>query len=712
LLRVFPLASLPLLLLAFAASADLPSIRLDRIYPLGAAAGASIDIEVQGAEFDEVRELKFDHPGIKSQWLKDKKFKVAIDAGVPAGSYDCWAVGRFGVSNPRLFAISRGFTEVEEKEPNDDDATAQVVEINTVINGTSDNSKEDIFKFNAKKNQRITIACNAARLDSPLDAVLAVYSKVGKQIASNSDYDGRDPFIDILAPEDGDYFIHLSDLSFKGGLPYRLVISDKPQLENFFPRAVKVDTEAEIVLLGRNFGPSSIESKWTIQDLALQETKVKVRATKDILSLGKYKFLEHPTSHSVLPTAATCTLDGFQEALVVNNNTIITPPIFVSPHDVTLEVEPNDTPQQAQKLALPAVVSGRFDRERDGDWYLIEPTETGAYSIEVYSERIAGRADPYVFIQDEKGNKVVELDDFGHRINAFDGHLRDPSGVANLNAKMKYHVFVQDRYRRGGARFQYVLAIAKQEFEFHIASMHSQNPGPAGLNIYRGGSAYLNFVIYQRGPTSPITVRAENLPPGVFAQVTVLRDNSKGVMVFHADKQAKDCTVPIKLVASSQRGEVLFEREVRAYTRVSSDANPASSRPMRNQWLAVREAAPFALAMEKTKVEVEAGKKVEMKVKLERHWPDFKSQVTLQALEFPGNIKMTNIVLPADKSEILVSIEVQANAASGEYTLAISGQAQVPFSKDSKETAKPNTLVTQASKPFTIIVNTKEEKKK
>lgn len=161
------------------------------------------------------------------------------------------------------------------------------------------------------------------------------------------------------------------------------------------------------------------------------------------------------------------------------------------------------------------MVSGRFDRERDGDWYVIEPTETGAYSIEVYSERIAGRADPYVFIQDEKGNKVVELDDFGHRMNAFDGHLRDPSGIANLNAKMKYHVFVQDRYRRGGARFQYVLAINKQEFEFHIASMHSLNPGPAGLNIYRGGSAYLNFVIHQRGPTSPITVRAENLPPAL-----------------------------------------------------------------------------------------------------------------------------------------------------------------------------------------------------
>lgn len=80
-------------------------------------------------------------------------------------------------------------------------------------------------------------------------------------------------------------------------------------------------------------------------------------------------------------------------------------------------------------------------------------------------------------------------------------------------------------------------------------------------------------------------------------------------MVFHADKQAKETTVPIKLVASSKRGEVLFEREVRAYTRVSSDANPASSRPMRIQWLAVREAAPFALAMEKQKWRLMLGRR-------------------------------------------------------------------------------------------------------
>src|SRR5205807_1309749 len=118
---------------------------------------------------------------------------------------------------------------------------------------------------------------------------------------------------------------------------------------------------------------------------------------------------------------------------------------------VTAEVEPNDTPEQAQKLTLPTVVSGRFDRERDADWYEFDTTTDGPYSFEVYCERIAGRADPYLVVFDDKGTRVTELDDYGHRTNAFDGHLRDPSGTVNLTGKRKYRVLVQDRYRRGGA---------------------------------------------------------------------------------------------------------------------------------------------------------------------------------------------------------------------------------------------------------------------
>ncbi len=128
-------------------------------------------------------------------------------------------------------------------------------------------------------------------------------------------------------------------------------------------------------------------------------------------------------------------------------------PLLVVDTPVTVEVEPNDDPSKPQTIQLPAVVSGRFDRERDADWYEFEVPENGLFALEVYCERIAGRADPYLVVLDDKGNRVTELDDFGQRMNAFDGHLRDPSGVVNLTGKRRYRVLVQDRYRRGGAAF-------------------------------------------------------------------------------------------------------------------------------------------------------------------------------------------------------------------------------------------------------------------
>jgi hypothetical protein len=102
-------------------------------------------------------------------------------------------------------------------------------------------------------------------------------------------------------------------------------------------------------------------------------------------------------------------------------------PMLVTNDPVTLEIEPNDDSKKPQSIALPAVVCGRFDKERDADWYEFETVEAGNYSFGVYCERIGGRADPYLVVVDDKDNRVNELDDLGPRVNAFDGHLRDPS---------------------------------------------------------------------------------------------------------------------------------------------------------------------------------------------------------------------------------------------------------------------------------------------
>ena len=66
-----------------------------------------MQVEQAGGDTDGVTEMIFDHPGIKSEHVKDNRvFKLTIAGDVPAGTYDCRLVGRFGVSNPRLFQVT------------------------------------------------------------------------------------------------------------------------------------------------------------------------------------------------------------------------------------------------------------------------------------------------------------------------------------------------------------------------------------------------------------------------------------------------------------------------------------------------------------------------------------------------------------------------------------------------------------------------------
>jgi Bacterial pre-peptidase C-terminal domain len=689
---------LSLLLFPAFTFADLPSPRLDRLFPLGAAAGSSVEVEVSGADLDEPKALRFDHAGITAEPLKDRKFKVTIAPNVPEGTYDARLVGKHGISSPRLFAVSHGLTEVLEKEPNDEPATAQAVPVNSAIHGTSDGNKDDVFKFPAKKGQRIVLDCQAGKLDSMLDGTMTLSAADGKLLASNGDYNGRDPLIDFIAPVDGDYFVNVHDLSYRGGHPYRLVITDRRHVDAIFPRAVQAGKPQTMTLYGRNLGPGSKSSTWKIDDLPLEEKEETITVPTEILANGLFRFTDHPTTHSVLPTAATSTLTGLQVHGI---------PMFVTADPITREIEPNDDPKHPQALTLPAVVAGRFDRERDADWYEFETTTDGSYAFEVYCERIAGRADPYLVLLDDKDNRVSELDDFGPRDNAFDGHLRDVSGTVNLSAKKKYRVLVQDRYRRGGARYQYVLTVHKAVPDYYVAVIHAHNPGPGGTTIRKGGAVYLDVIVQRKdGFNGPITIVADGLPKGLHMAATTIPSEGRGSLVFWADADAPDFAGPIQLTSTGVAEKSTLHREVRPYTRVWSSPDMNSSRPTRDLWVAIADTAPFALRPETERIEIVAGQKATMKFYLDRG-PGFSNPVTVAPLNFPGPIKADQVTIAEGKNEITITFDVNIGAKPGDYTLAMRGQAQVAVEGPK---GKANTLVALPSRPIALVVRAAAKK--
>ena len=143
---------------------------------------------------------------------------------------------------------------------------------------------------------------------------------------------------------------------------------------------------------------------------------------------------------------------------------------------------------------------------------------------------------------------------------------------------------------------------------------------------------------------------------------------------------------------------------MRPYTRVWSEANISSSRPTRDLALAVRASAPFALNFTQERVEVTAGQKADLKLHLQRHWKDFSGKVTILPLALPDALRMANAEIAAGGEEATLTVEAPANAAPGEYTITVLGQAQTPYSKDAQAASKPNVLVSLPARPLTLVV--------
>ena len=201
---------------------------ITEIFPPGGTAGESIDPQVKG-------------------WnLKQAKLKIP-DAKRGEGIHLVAADRGDALSNFIPFAMDT-LPELIELEPNNGPENAQPVRLPVILNGRIDGSGDrDVFKFTARKGDTIVTEVVARRLDSPLDSLLKITDANGHIIALNDDYSDpgsgvnthhADSYIMTELPEDGTYFIHLSDTSHKGGSAYTYRLRISPPRPDFALRTV------------------------------------------------------------------------------------------------------------------------------------------------------------------------------------------------------------------------------------------------------------------------------------------------------------------------------------------------------------------------------------------------------------------------------------------------------------------------------------------
>jgi hypothetical protein len=700
---VFSLAAVCLLLLmSQAARAQLPSPRLDRIIPLGGRAGTTVLVHITGKDLDDVKTLHFDHAGLKAEAADANKFKLTIAAATPSGTYEIRAIGKYGISGSRLFAVSHGLTEVPEVKPNNTVEKAQAIPMNAAVNGISEGNGGNFFRFPVKQGERFSIDCQAFRLDSLLRATVNLLTTDGKLLARSRPYFGRiDPFLDFTAAADGQYVVGIHDATYLGDLPFRLIVSNRPQIEQAFPPVVVPGESVELTLFGRNLPGARHAAGSTGAGVTLEEMRIPYTAPRDGIERHLFGFINHPPSPAYNTRGHEIWPPGIPAAL--NPVTLVH-----ASAPVTREQEPNDTPEKAQALRLPTVVCGRFDKPDDVDWFSFSAKSGETIAIDLVCERMGRPGDPVVYVMDESGNEVARFDDHGQNVNALTQTNRDPLGTFTAGADGTYRLLVHERTRQGGPRYLYALRVGPPDPDFYPVVYHESANEPSCPTVRQGGAACYEFCLNRRdGYAGQVTVEAEGLPKGVSCPPIHLGPQTEiASVVFLAAADAPDWAGPVRLKAWGKVGDKRIEREIGGVQRrFSGDGNTnTASRVCREICLAVRSKAPYSLKTSDAKLTVAAGGTLETKVTVKRNWSDFKDKIQLTGLNLPPGFEFSSIDLPADQKEVPVKLTVAPEVPAGLYTVVLRGEAPVTFPPDPAAGDRTSLRIADPATPMTIEV--------
>jgi hypothetical protein len=718
--------------------AGLAPPQLHMLTPRGGKAGTTVEVTVSGFNLDGVDSLLFSQAGIKAELIKtppplktdnknprggrgqprgmrgqqpspDVKFKVTIPAGTALGIHDIRVVGKGGISNPRAFVVG-DLEEVQEKEPNNDVAQAQRVELNTTINGSIANPSDvDYFIFAGKKGQRVVLSCLTTSIASQLPAAIELYDSKDRQLAFNRNYNENDALTDCTLPADGDYFVRLYGFTYTQGGPYlyyRLSITTAPWIDAVFPPMVEPGKKATLTVLGRNLPGGKLDPTVEVDGLPLEKATVTIDVPADPTARQRLAFTGH------IPVKSSA-LDGFTFRL--KNDAGESNPFLLTlaQAPVVLDNAANVTPETAQEVALPCEIAGRIEKKHERGWYTFTANKGDVYSIEAYGDRLGAPVDLFMTLRDAKTKRtIIELDDnpdILNRVQLFTRSDDPPRYRFQVPADGAYQLMVSSREAsvQGGPRDYYRVRITPEQPDFRLVVMPSSQNSPDACVVRQGGHQdYSVFVWRLDGWNGPINLNIESLPEGVTCPPQTIGGGVRETsLVLKAAKEAPPWTGAIKIRGTATINGKTVVREARAATilwPVPPQQNVSTlSRIDREVVLAVRDKAPFNLEAGIDSVVAVHGSKITIPLKLTRLWPDFKAQVRILPLNLPGRIQFQPIILSPGKDEAKLSINVPNNVPPGVYTLVLRGQAQL--TPDRRNRNNQNQL-TQPATPVALTI--------
>ncbi|MDB4532713.1 PPC domain-containing protein [bacterium] len=624
-----------LVLFGFAGTAQAYKPDIVSSTPRGMQRGTTQTVVITGSRLSDSRQIIVDREGINVKSVKPvSASKVEVEFEVPAdsspGLYPIRLVSETGLSNVMMFSVGV-LPNVDEKEPNSEFATPQVIEKNVTVEGAVAREDEDYYVVELKEGESLTAELEGVRIkkgrSNPFfDPYVAILNAERFEMATSDDAPllQQDCLCSMRAPADGKYIIVVRDSSFGGNNDrYRLHVGS-------FPRPIAV------VPAG---GPPGALIDMTF-----------VSATGDAW-IEKVQLPSQP--YEAFP-------------LVVSNDQGVSPsPNFIRVQEMpnVVEQEPNNSFKESTTGTLPGAFCGFVGEPGDVDFFSFEAKKNQTVSIKLFARKILrSELDGVINVYNAAGGRVGGNDDSGGPDSLLDYKI-PADGV--------YHVSVNDHLRNGGPGYAYRLEIQLVQPDLVLTLPDRQRYIATQVNVSQGNHAAVMINATRRGVGGAVDVTGLNLPEGVTITPIQMPANRTTVpLLLSATPEAKLDGRLVNFVGKIADNPIVGRYTQRHQLLIGQNNSVVYDYNADRAAVSVIKASPCSFQIVQPQVPVVRSGSMELVVKVDRG--DFDGDIPIRMLYNPPGIGSAgSVTIPKGKNEAAISLTANTSAAIGNWPLIV-----------------------------------------
>jgi Bacterial pre-peptidase C-terminal domain len=614
---------------------------VQQVVPPGGQRGSEVDLVIDGKRLDDAQELQWYDPGIsvKSLEFADKKVKVklAIAPDCPLGEHAFRLRTKTGLGDLFTFWVGT-LPTVMEKEPNNDFAKPQKIDLNVTVTGVITGEDVDNFAVDAKQGQRLSIVIEGLRLGRAMfDPCVTIFDSQHHQLAYCDDQSlvRQDSIAQIDVPADGTYIVSLRDSTYGGSdkCHYRLHVGTYPQPTAVFPLGGKPGEEVEFHFLG------DIKGDFT--------RKIRLPDAENP------QFMLYPEDDQGVVAAGL--------------------PVRVSNLPNVIESELHSKMADAQPIETPSAVNGVIAKPGEVDFYRFTAKKGEVLDINCYARRLRSPLDSVIQVFRFGKNSIAENDDAGGP----DSYLRFTAPEDG-----DYAVSVRDQLKHGGPTYGYRLELTRVAASMivNIPKVQQFSQDRQTIVVPRGNRYAARIGVDRKDFGGDVVVSALDLPEGLTAdEQTIAGSVTSAPMVFEASEEA-----PVGGVLATLQGRMADPKQhlVGNYSQTTElvlgdNQTVLCSRTVPHLAVIVAEHAPFKLEIVEPKVPLVQNGSLQLKVIAQRD-ENFKAPITLEIIHSaPGISNASNVTIPEGQSEVLFPLNANNNPGYGKWPMAVVGKATI-----------------------------------